>query len=177
MVQPYTSRYVPADVLTIHHYIFGQLKVHQSGLMGMLSDTTSSYMEVDDASMAMIHKSDKVINYTPVLWMVKSQVVVVCLNKRDYVGLQGILRGGYGRLQPYPVQITTSSYDISGTLEWSGRFEFSALISEGTNPFFLLTDTVVTAPLFPALHIEAPVALVNRNFLETFMLVKKSGEG
>jgi hypothetical protein len=177
MVQPYTSRYVPADVLTIHHYIFGQLKVHQSGLMGMLSDTTSSYVEVDDASMAMIHKSDKVINYTPVLWMVKSQVVVVCLNKRDYVGLQGILRGGYGRLQPYPVQITTSSYDISGTLEWSGRFEFSALITEGTNPFFLLTDTVVTAPLFPALHIEAPVALVNRNFLETFMLVKKSGEG
>jgi hypothetical protein len=177
MVQPYTSRYVPADILTIHHYIFGQLKVHQSGLMGMLSDTTSSYVEVDDASMAMIHKSDKVINYTPMLWMVKSQVVVVCLNKRDYVGLQGILRGGYGRLQPYPVQVTTSSYDISGTLEWSGRFEFSSLISEGTNPFFMLTDTVVTAPLFPALHIESPVALVNRNFLETFMLVKKSDEG
>lgn len=177
MVQSLAPRYVPADVLTTHHYIFGQLKVPQSGLMGMLSDTTSSYLEIDDASMAMIHKPDKVINYTPVMWMVKGQVAAVCLGKFEYAGLQGIMRGGFSRLLPYPVQITTPTYDISGTLEWSGRFEFSALMSEGTNAFFVLTESVVTAPLFPALRIETPVALINRTFLETLIVVKKSGEG
>ena len=177
MTLPLAPRYVPAEILTTHNYIFGQLKVPQSGLMGMLSDTTSSYLEVDDASMAMIHKPDKVISYTPVLWMVKARAVAVCLNKYDYAGLQGIMRGGFSRLMPYPVQITTPTYDISGTLEWSGRFEFPALITEGTNAFFILTESVVTAPLFPALHLETPVALVNRAFLETLIVVKKSGEG
>lgn len=176
MALPLTPRYVPAEILTTHHYIFGQLKVPQSGLMGMLSDTTSSYLEVDDANMAMIHKPDKVINYAPVLWMVKLQVSAVCLNKYDYAGLQGIMRGGFSRLLPYPVQITTPTYDITGTLEWSGRFEFPALMTEGTNAFFLITETVITAPLFPALRVETPVALINRGFLETLIVVKKSGE-
>lgn len=176
MALPLAPRYVPAEILTTHHYIFGQLKVPQSGLMGMLSDTTSSFLEVDDASMAMIHKPDKVINYIPVLWMVKQQVAAVFLSKYEYAGLQGIMRGGFSRLLPYPVLITTSTYDISGTLEWSGRFEFPALMSEGTNAFFLLTESVATSPLFPALHIEAPVALINRNFLETLQIEKKSSD-
>jgi len=144
--------------------------------MGMLSDTTSSHLEIDDASVAMILKPDKVINYTPVMWMVKARVVAVCLGKYEYAGLQGIMRGGFGRLLPYPVQITTATYDISGTLEWSGRFEFPALMTEGTNAFFVLTESVVTAPFFPALRVETPVALVNRNYLETLVVLKKSGE-
>lgn len=176
MVQSFAPHYVPADVLTTHNYIFGQLSVPYSGLMGMLSDTTSSYLEINDASVAMIHKPDKVLNYAPVIWMVKGQVVAVCLAKYEYAGLQAVLRGGYARMQPYQVQITTSTYNISGTFEWAGRFEFPALMSEGTNAFFVLTDAVVTAPLYPALHLEVPIALINRLFLETFIITKKGAE-
>ena len=171
-----TGRFIPADLLTSHHYIFGQLKVTHSGLMGMFSDVTNSYIEVDDASLAHVYKPANVLNYTPVVWMVKAQVVMVCLSKREYVGLQGIMRGGYSRLFPYPVQITTSTFDITGTLEWSGRFEFSALMSEGTNAFFMLYNVAVTSTLFPALHMEAPAALMNRSFLETLVVVKRSAQ-
>jgi hypothetical protein len=173
-MQPFAPRLIPAEFLTTHHYIFGQCKVPQSGLMGMLSDPTSSYLEMNDASIALIYKPDKVINYAPVLWNVKSQLVAVCLNKRDYIGLQGIMRGGYTRLIPYPVQITTPTYDITGILEWSGRFEFSALMHEGTNAFFILYDASLSAPLVPALHIESPATLVNRVFLETLIVLKKA---
>jgi hypothetical protein len=167
------ARFIPADLLTSHHYVFGQLKVAQSGLMGMFSDVTSSYLEVDDASLAHVYKPDKVLNYTPVMWMVKAQVVLVCPASVSTSAHKASCAAATA-LFPYPVQITTSIFDITGTLEWSGRFEFSALMSEGTNAFFMLYDVVVTSTLFPSLHLEAPAALMNRSFLETLVVVKRS---
>jgi hypothetical protein len=114
------------------------------------------------------------MNYTPQLFMVRSEVVAVCLGKRDYMGLQGIMKSGYQRLFPYTVQISTRMYDINGIIEWSGRFEFSALITEGTSNFFIVNEATLTAPLYPELKIESPVAIINRNFLESLILYKKS---
>lgn len=174
MVSPITNRLVPAEILTSSHYIFGQIRVIQSGLLGMLTDTTNSHIEINDASIAPIHKPSSVMNYTPQLYLVRSEVAAVCLGKREYMGLQGVMKGGFQRLFPYTVQISTRTYDITGTIEWSGRFEFSALITEGTSNFFIVYDATLTAPLFPELKIESPVAIVNRTFLETLILNKKS---
>jgi hypothetical protein len=176
MSQPLHHRYIPAEIFTTQHYIFGRLKVTQSGLMGMLSDVNSSYLEMSEASLALTYKPDKVVNYAPFLNMVRSRVVAIGLGKRDYLGLQGVIRSGYQRLYPYPVQITTASYDITGTLDWYGRMEFMAVMSEGTNDFLLINDASLTAPLFPALHVEAPVILINRAYIET-MVVQPKVEG
>ncbi len=173
MVSPAPSRLIPAEILTSSHYIFGQIKVIQSGLVGMLTDTVSSHLEMSEASIAPIHKPSSVMNYANQLYLVRSEVAAVCLGKREYMGLQG-MRGGYQRLFPYPVQITTRTYDISGIIEWSGRFEFSALITEGTSNFFSVYDGTLTAPLYPDVKIESPVILVNRCFLESLIQLKKS---
>jgi hypothetical protein len=174
MVSSITQRLIPAEILSSSHYIFGQIKVIQSGLVGMLTDTTTSHIEVNDASIAPIHKPSSVMNYTPQLFMVRSEIAAVCLNKRDYMGTQGVLKSGYQRLFPYLVQINTRTYEVTGTLEWSGRFEFPALITEGTSNFIILYDAKLTAPLFPDLKIESPVILLNRNFLESLIVSKKS---
>jgi hypothetical protein len=172
MVSPIPNRLIPAEILTSSHYIFGQIKVIQSGLVGMLTDTTTSYIEVNDASIAPVHKPASVVNYTTQLYMVRSEIAAVSLRKRDYMGLQGVLKSGYQRLIPYQVQISTRNYDLTATLEWSGRFEFSALITEGTSHFIILYDVSLTAPLYPDLKIEAPVMLLNRAFLETLIVNK-----
>jgi hypothetical protein len=174
MVSPITNRLVPAEILTSSHYIFGQIRVIQSGLLGMLTDTTNSHLEINDASIAPIHKPSSVMNYTPQLYLVRSEVVAVCLSKREYMGLQGVMKGGFQRLFPYAVQISTRTYDITGTIEVSGRFEFSALLTEGTSNFFIVYDATLIAPLYPELKIESPVSIVNRNFLESLILNKKS---
>jgi hypothetical protein len=173
MVSPIANRLIPAELLTNSHYIFGQLKVIQSGLLGMLTDTTNSILEINDASIAPIQKPSSVMNYTPQLYMVRSEVAAVCLGKREYMGLQGVMKGGFQRLLPYAVQISTRTYDITGTIEWSGRFEFSALITEGTTNFFIIYDASLTAPLYPELKIESPVMIINRRFLETLIINKK----
>jgi hypothetical protein len=172
MVSPIPNRLIPAEILTTSHYIFGQIKVIQSGLVGMLTDTTTSYIEVNDASIAPIHKPASVVNYTAQLYMVRSEIAAVSLRKREYMGLQGVLRSGYQRLIPYPVQISTRTYNITATIEWSGRFEFSALITEGTSNFIMLYEASLTAPLYPDLKIESPVMLLNRAFLETLIITK-----
>jgi hypothetical protein len=172
MVSPIPNRLIPAEILTSSHYIFGQIKVIQSGLVGMLTDTTTSYIEVNEASIAPVHKPASVVNYTTQLYLVRSEIAAVSLRKRDYMGLQGVLKSGYQRLIPYQVQISTRNYDLTATLEWSGRFEFSALITEGTSHFIILYDVSLTAPLYPDLKIEAPVMLLNRAFLETLIVNK-----
>jgi len=174
LVSPSTNRLVPAELLTSSHTIFGQIKVIQSGLLGMLTDVTTSHLEINDASIAPIHKPSSVMNYTPQLYLVRSEVVAVCLGKRDYMGLQGVMKAGYQRLFPYAVQISTRMCDITGTIEWSGRFEFSALIAEGTSNFFIVNDATLTAPLYPELKIESPVTIINRCFLESLILSKKT---
>jgi len=174
MALPITNRLIPAEILTSSHYIFGQIKVIQSGLVGMLTDTTNSFFEINDASIAPIQKPSSVINYAAQIYMVRSEVAAVCLRKREYMGLQGVMKSGYQRLYPYPVQISTRTYDITGILEWSGRFEFSALISGGTSDFIIVYDSTLTAPLFPELKIESPVILLNRMFLESLIVTKKA---
>ena len=173
MVSPITNRLIPAEILTSSHYIFGQIKVIQSGLVGMLTDTTNSFLEVNEASIAPIFKPSSVMNYATQLYMVRSEIAAVSLSKREYLGMQGVMKSGYQRLIQYPVQISTRTYDLIGTLEWSGRFEFSALITEGTSNFFMVYDAVLTAPLYPELRIESPVILLNRNYLETLVITKK----
>jgi hypothetical protein len=174
MVSPVSNRLIPAEILTCSHYIFGQIKVIQSGLVGMLTDMTTSFIEVNEASIAPIHKPASVMNYASQLFLVRSEIAAVTLRKRDYMGLQGVMKSGYQRLIPYPVQISTRTYDITGTIEWSGRFEFSALITEGTSYFIIVYDAVLTAPLYPDIRLEAPVMLLNRSFLETLIITKKA---
>jgi hypothetical protein len=74
------------------------------------------------------------------------------------------------------VQITTATYDITGTLDWTVRLEFMAVMSEGTNDFLLINNATLSSPLFPAFHTEAPVILVNRTYIET-MVVQPKLEG
>ncbi len=174
MVSPIPNRLIPAEILTSSHYIFGQIKVIQSGLVGMLTDTTTSFIEINEASIAPIHKPSSVMNYATQLYLVRSEIAAVALRKRDYMGLQGVLKSGYQHLIPYQTQISTRTYDIAGVIEWSGRFEFSALITEGTSFFIVVYDAVITAPLYPDIKIEAPVMLLNRGFLESMIVTKKT---
>lgn len=174
MVQPASGRFIPVEMLTSSHYMFGQVKVGNNGMLGLLSDPHNSYMEISEASLARVQTPDNVINYATLMWAVKQQVVAVALGKREYVGPMLMVRGGYAQILQYPIQITTTVYEIRGTLQWSGRLDFSALMAEGTNAFIVLFDAVLISTLFPKLRIERPALLFNRSYLDTFMHIKKT---
>lgn len=173
MVQPLITRNIPADFLTVNHYIFGQALATNTGMLGLLCDTTTSFVEMNDVSVARIVKPDKIINYASTMWLVKDRVVCVGLSKPEFIGSASMARAGYIRVYQYPVQLITSVYEIQGTLEWAGRFDFSIVMSEGSNPFLTLYDAKVSASLFPAFNMEMPVMLFNRRFLDSLVYLRR----
>ena len=174
MVQPLITRNIPAEFLTVNHYIFGQTLVSNTGMLGLLSDTTTAFVELNDASQSRIVKPDKIINYASAMWLVKDRVMCVCMGKPEYIGTSSLARSSYTRVYQYPVQITTPVYEIQGTLEWAGRFDFTIVMAEGSNPFLTLYDVKISASLFPAFNLESAVMIFNRKYLDTLVHVKRS---
>jgi hypothetical protein len=173
MSHPLINRNIPAEFLTVNHYIFGQALVSNTGMLGLLCDSTTSFVEMNDASVARIVKPDTIINYATSMWLIKDRLICVGLNKPDYIGSSSMARSGYTRVYNYPVQIITPVYEIQGTLEWAGRFDFSIVMSKGSNPFLTLYDAKISASLFPAFQMEMPVMLFNRSFLDSLVHFRK----
>ena len=167
------TRLIPVEFLTLSHHILGQVKVTNTAMMGVLADRTTAFMEVSEANLARVQTPDVIINYSPTMWVAKSRVVAVCLNRKDYVGPAAIQRGGYQSIFRYAITITTTVYELQGVLEWPGRFDFAALMAEGTSNFIIIYNGVLVSTLFPSLSIERPAMLFHRNFLDTMVVSRK----
>jgi hypothetical protein len=168
-----TVRSIDIDLLTSSYRIIGRIGVTNAGMMGLLSDTTSSFMTVTMVGKAHIHSATKLVDGTALVRVVKSHLLAVCLSRREDVGLQTLSRSRYGRTNKYQVRITSSVYELEGILEWAGRFDFTAIMAEGTCDFFSLYDASIRAILFPTLFIQSPAILFNRTFLDTLVLLNE----
>ena len=122
---PRTYRFLPADILTSGYRVVGKIMVTNTGTMGMLNDTTHSAMEVHDARLARLHMPTKLVDHFELVRMMKAHVFAVCMARREDLGPQALVRGGYASIVEYPARITTQMFEIEGTLELPGRFDFT----------------------------------------------------
>jgi len=165
-----THRVVSADFFTPSYRIVGKAMVPNTGLMGLMTDTTNSFMEILDARLARVHMPSKLVDHYEVVRIVKSQIFAVALNRREDLGPQALARGGYVRLNEYPVRITTPVYEMIGNLEWAGRFEFSTIMIEGSRDFVPIYNSMLTAILIPSLKVESQAAMFNRRQVDLLAL-------
>ena len=127
--------------------------------------------EVNEAKLARIHMPTKLVDHFEVIRMLKRQVFAVALARREDLGPSMIVRGGYGAVTEYPVRLTTQVYEIDGKLEIpSPRFDFSAIMSEGSRDFVPIFDANLTAILIPNLRVESPGMLFNRTQVDLLAL-------
>jgi len=168
-----TQRLIPADFLTPGYRIVGQIMVPSTGVHGVMNDTTSSFIEVTDARLARAHMPTKLVDHFEVIRMVKAQIVAVCLKRREDLGPQALARGGFARIVEYPVRMTSQVYEVDGIIEGSGRFDFSAVMVDGTRNFVPVYDSKITAILIPQLKIESPAMLVNRQHIDMLGLIRQ----
>jgi hypothetical protein len=166
-----TQRLLSVDFLTTSYRVVGKVMVPTSGVVGMLNDATNSSMEVFDAKCARIHMPTKLVGEYPVLDVVKNNLFAVCFTRREDMGPHAIVRGGYQKSVTYKVRATTQVYELEGTLEWSGRFEFAAIMVEGLRDFIPLYNVKLTAVMFPQLSIESPAILFNRKQIDLFAVI------
>ena len=167
---PRTYRFLPADILTSGYRAVGKVMVSSTGLMGMMNDSTHSVMEVHDARLARVHMPTKLVDHFEIIRMMKSQVYAVCMARREDLGPQALVRGGFASVVEYPVRITTQVFEVEGTLELPGRFDFATLMTDGTRDFVPVFNAALTAILIPTLRVETPGMLFNRTQVDLMAL-------
>jgi hypothetical protein len=168
--QNVTHRLLTADFLTPSYRIVGRILVPNTGMTGLMNDTTNSFMEVLEAKLARLHMPTKLVGEYNVIALVKLNIFAVCLTRREDVGPLALARGGYKSLTRFPVRVTTPVYELEGTLEWAGRFDFATIMVEGTRDFVPIYDATLSSILIPQLRVESPGMLFNRRHVDLLAL-------
>ena len=162
MSQSHTHRFVPVDILTTSYRVVGKLMVSNTGIVGLLNNPNSSFMEIHDARLARVHMPTKLADHFELIRLTKAHLLLVSLNRREDMGPQSLARGGYATTKQHQVLVTMQNYEMEGAIEWQGRFDFSVLMSEGTRNFVPLYNSKVSGVLIPTLKIQSSVMLFNR---------------
>ncbi len=171
-----SHRMLAADFLTLSYRVVGKMMVPNTGVVGLMNDPTTAFMEVLDAKLARIHMPTKLVGEYKMIDLVKDNVFAICFSRREDLGPQALARGGYQNLVEYSIRVTTQVYELEGKLEWAGRFDFATIMVEGVRDFVPLYDATLTAILIPQIHIESPAVLFNRKQVDLLGLVSEKKE-
>src|SRR5512138_888476 len=74
---------ITVDILTPSFRIVGKVLVTRTGLIGVMTDTNNSVVDVHEAQLARLHVPNKLAKCYQTAQVVKSQVVAVCAARRD----------------------------------------------------------------------------------------------
>jgi hypothetical protein len=157
---------VNADIFSETHRISGRIVCGPSGLVGVLNDSTTSLVELEDAYYSRLQQPAKIINHLDEAHCAKANLVLIVLARREDLGPHGLARGGYSRTIPIPVLVTTPEYEVQGTIEVVNRFDAAELMVGGTGRFVQVYNAAAVATLFPESSISGAVILVNRQRIE-----------
>ena len=171
-----TERIIPVHILTASYRIAGTAKVSNSGLSGLLTDSTSQFMTIMDASLGRIHDPDFLVQKLPDIRLVKDQIHSASVKRRQDIGPTGITRAGYEHVNLFHIAITDSTYEYEGCLEWPGRFDFIALMSTRAWEYLTIFDGTVRSIIYPELEIKSEALLVNRKHIATFTHALKKAD-
>ena len=166
-----TYRFVPVDIYTSGYRVVGKVMVANAGVIGIMNDSTNSTLEVHDARLAKVHMPTKLVDHFDLVRMVKKRIVAICLSRIEDLGPKSLTRGGFGSTTEYPVSMITQVYEVEGTLELTGRFDFQGLMYEGTREFIAAYNATLTAVLIPNVRVESPAILVNRHHADIVALL------
>lgn len=161
---------VSAEVYTRYHRILGRLHPGPKGLYGFLNLPTQSYVEMQGAHVNRLHQPGMLIARYPKLWLVKREIQAVLLSSRAELGATGMVRRGYSHPAQHPVHVMLEGYELHGTLETVGKFDFGVVMFEGDHIFAPLYEADLSAILFADVHAHTPAMLFNRGMVDSMAL-------
>jgi hypothetical protein len=170
---PRTNRFLPADVFTSGYRVVGKIMVSSNGAIGMMNDTTRSVLEVHDARLARLPMPTKLVDHFEMTRMMKTHVFAVCMPRREDLGPQALVRGGFSNMVEFPIRITTQMFEIEGIMELPGRFDFAVLMTDGSREFLPIFNATLTGILIPNLRIESGGMLINRRQMDLIALLNQ----
>jgi hypothetical protein len=157
---------VSTSVITQNYRVNGMISVTAAGLIGLLSDPTDSYIEIENASLVRLHRPQEIVAQFNTWGMVKSRVIAVLCEKTADLGRITIARAGFSRLISYRIWASLHGFEMFGILESPGKFDFSAQMFQGNRQFTSLFNATLIPVYFPQLVTRAPAILFNRQMVD-----------
>lgn len=165
-----TSRSIQVEILTASFRVTGRVTVPFSGMLGILCDTTTSYLGITPYTISLLNSNISMADQSNYIRVVKRHIIAACLIRKEDVSPPPTGRG-LTRPSRYLVHITTPTHEMEGSLEWPGRFDFTAIMAEGVCDFIPLYDAKLRANHFPDIWIGSPAILFNLSYLDTLILL------
>jgi hypothetical protein len=170
---PRTYRFLNSDILMSGYRIVGKIMATSNGAMGTFNDTSHSSVEVNDARLARLHMPTKLVDHFEMVRMMKKQIHLACMNRREDLGPSALVRGGYNKFIEYSVRMTTQMFEVEGVMELPGRFDFPSMMTDGSRTFIPIFNAVVTAILIPNLRVESAAVMINREKIDLVALLNQ----
>ena len=164
---------VRSDFLSQTYRVTCRVTVLPTGLMSLLNDVTASLVEVEDAYFSRLQQPAKILWHFETTYLHKSNVSMVILPRREDLGPQGLARGGYTRLIPIPVLLTTLAFEIRGTLEVVNKLDAAEVLVGGTGKYMVVYDARAVATQYPDTPFSGAAILVNRTQVEALAPLSK----
>jgi len=157
---------VSADIFSETHRISGRLICGPSGLIGVLNDTTTSLVDIDDAYYSRLQQPAKITSRFDQAHIAKAHLVLIVLARREDMGPHGLTSGGFSQRVPMSALVATPTFEIQGTIEVLNRFDAAELMVGGSGRFLQLFNATAVATPYPETTFSGAVILVNRQRIE-----------
>jgi hypothetical protein len=167
---------VSASIITQNYRVNGMISVTAAGLVGLLSDPTDSYIEVENASLVRLHRPQEIVAQFNTWGMVKSRIIAVLCERSADLGRITIARAGFQRLVSYRIWASLHGFEMFGILESPGKFDFSAQMFQGNRQFTALFNATLIPVYFPQIVTRAPAILFNRQMVEGIGVISEVEE-
>lgn len=161
---PYSR--ITTDLFTDTYRISCRIDAGNMGIVGILNDVGTSVFQVEDAYISRLAEPAKIIEHRPVAFIAKAILALTLIARREELGPVGVARGGYTRLIPFPVLITTSAFEIHGLLELPGKLDVGALLGTGTGRYITAYKVNVVATAHPEIPYTSEVLVINRGLVQ-----------
>ena len=157
---------IQTDLLTAGFRVSCKVNVGPSGLFGLLNDINTSLIDLEDAYYSRLTQPAKIVSHLDSAHLAKNNLTLVVLSRREDLGPQGLARGGYSRLIPVPVLITTATFEVQGSIDVVTKFDPAELLMGGTGRFLNVYNASALMVASPETVFSGAVILVSRTAVE-----------
>ena len=168
-----STAWLVADFFTYQHRLSGRMNVRYNKLAGQLNNTTTSFLQLEDAYISNVERPAEIIaSYTSTVLYKQNITAVVVANQED-----GLMReqtyGSYLGTYLRSVFITVPSFEIKGYLRLSGKLDLRTVLTTGTDTFVPILDGQMVSSLRQDVVFSGGAILVNKNHIGVFCVEEK----
>ncbi len=161
------------EIYTVSHRILGRIQAGATGLFAFLNLPTASSVQIDGATLTRLHQPGRMVARYPRMWLMKAEIVALLLSNRGELGPTTMVRSGYSTTKPHWIHILAGGYEMRGSIETPGEFNFEALMAPSDRLFSPLYKGELQAILFPDIHAEFPALMFNREKVDAIALLPR----